>query len=76
MVGKNIEIPLIENIFSEFFRKLKVSDFIENLKVSDYKKKSEIHFINYFRKILLNGTEEAYPTDKDIMIPLHFVFSG
>ena len=26
-VGKNVEFPLIENIFSEFFEKLKVSDY-------------------------------------------------
>ena len=26
-MGKNVEFPLIENIFSEFYEKLKVSDF-------------------------------------------------
>ena len=26
-MGKNVEFPLIENIFSEFFKKLKVSDY-------------------------------------------------
>ena len=26
-VGKNVEFPLIENIFSEFVKKLKVSDY-------------------------------------------------
>ena len=27
MFGKNVEFPLIENIFSELFEKLKVPDF-------------------------------------------------
>ena len=26
-LGKNVEFPLIENIFSDFFEKLKVSDY-------------------------------------------------
>ena len=26
-IGKNVEFPIIENIFSEFFNKLKVSDY-------------------------------------------------
>ena len=39
--GKDVEFPLIKNIFSELFEKLKISDYSGNLKVSDYKEKSE-----------------------------------
>ena len=39
--GKNVEFPLIENMFSEFFEKLKVSEFYRKSENSDYKEKSE-----------------------------------
>ena len=32
LLGKNVEFPLIENIFSEFFEKLKVSDYCRKSK--------------------------------------------
>ena len=38
--GKNVEFPLIENIFSEFFEKLKVSDF--NRKSESFRLQREI----------------------------------
>ena len=31
--GKNVEFPLIENIFSECFKKLKVSDYYRKSKI-------------------------------------------
>ena len=49
-IGKNVEFPRIENIFSEFFKKLKVSD---------YKEKSE----NFYNSLTLSCKKAATYTE-------------